>query len=209
MVKPINKTYTLLAPVNNYFANNVTGASWTITTQAISNGQAYKVAILNNSGTDHSAKTVTITGLNQDGISQSETFNLPASHLTVYSTYYYSALYTAVPSASIGADTMNIGFTSQFCTPTIPLDYGSIGGSISVDFVSGTTINYTVQATSDNIQKKTPPFFWQNVGTPLTGATVVENAYVPQATRALNLITASYSSTPTLQLSILQAQNRE
>lgn len=206
MVKPINKVYTLQAADQDYFANNVTAASWPITTNAIIGGQAYKVALLNNSATDHSAKTVIYVGLDQDGKAQTETINMPAGTATVLSTLYYSSLTSATPSATIGADTMDIGFTSQFVTPTIALDYGSIGAELSVDFTG--TMTYTMNTTSDNIQRKAPPFYWQNTGDPFTAATTSQNFYLPQASRALQIAVASYTGTPTFQFSILQQGNR-
>lgn len=203
MVKPINKIYTLLAPDQDYFANDVTGASWPITTNTIAG--AYKIALLNNSATNHSAKSVIYVGLNQDGKAQSETINMPTGNGTVLSTLYYSSLTSATPSATIGADTMDIGFTSQFSSPTIPMDYGSIGAEISVDFTA--VMTYSVQATSDKIQTKTPPFYWQDIGTPFNSATAPKNNYIVQAPYATRIVVASYTGTPTFQFSILQASH--
>ena len=206
MVKPINKIYILQAANQNYFADNVTGVSWAITTNVVTGRQAYKIALKNNSATDHSAKTVIFTGLDQDRKIQSETINMPAGNATVLTTLYYSDLETAVPSASIGVDTMDVGFTSQFSTPTIAMDYSSIGSELSVDYAG--IMTYTVQATSDNIQRKAPPFYWQNAGSPFINATTPQNSYFPQAPRATRVIVTSYSGTPTFQFSILQQGNR-
>jgi len=206
MVSPINKEYALQAPVQNYFADDVTGGTWPITTNDISGGQAYKIALLNNSATDHSAKTVIYIGLGPDGKSQTETIFMPAGTATVLSTLYYSSLISATPSATIGADTMDIGFTSQFATPTIPMDYGSIGSLISVNFVG--TMTYSVESTADNIQTKSPPFSWLDAGDPFIAATASQQASNSQAPRALRVAVASYTGTPIFEFSILQASNR-
>lgn len=202
MVKPINKVYTLQAPSQAYFANDVTGLVWTITTNAISGGQAYKIALKNNSATDHSAKTVVFTGPNPDGRTQSETINMPAGNATVFTTLYYSGLATAVPSATIGADTMDIGFTSAFATPTIPVSFYATNTMVSVDYTG--TMTYSVKTTCDNVQTKTPPFYWQDAGAPFIAATTPQNSAFLASPRALAVEVASYSGTPTFEFSILQ-----
>lgn len=205
MVRPINKEYALLAADQDYFANNVTGDSWPLTTNVLVAKGGYKIALLNNSGTDHSGKTVIFTGLNQDGKVQTETIAMPDAASTVLTTLYFSTLTSAVPSATIGADTMDIGYTTQFASQTIPLDYGSIGALLSVDY-SG-TMTYSVNTTSDNIQIKSPPFNWQVVGSPFNAATASQNSYLLQASRALQVTVASYTGTPSFEFSILQQQN--
>jgi hypothetical protein len=205
MVRPINKEYTLLAADQDYFANDVTGATWTITTNVLVTKGGYQIALKNNSATDHSGKTVIFTGLNQDGKAQTETIAMPAGSETVLTTLYFSSLTSAVPSATIESDTMDIGYTTAFASQTIPLDYGSVGALLSVDYTG--TMTYSVNTTSDNIQVKNPPFNWQVVGEPFNEATASENTYLLQASKALQVAVASYTGTPTFEFSILQQQN--
>jgi hypothetical protein len=206
MVKPINKEYTLAAANGAWYADNATGATITLANNDSPDGQAYKVAVLNNGGNNLNGINFTITGLDQDGKAQSEVLAGPGGSATVLSVYYYSYISSITVSSTLGVNTIDIGTTTQFSTPTIPTDYGSIGSNIAVNF-SG-TMNYTVEGTDDNIQKKAPPFYWLPVGSPLTTATASQYAVNLQAPRALRTIVASYSGTPTFQFSILQASNR-
>lgn len=208
MVKPINKIYTLGAADANWFADNATGATITLAENDTPDGQAYKVAVLNNSLNDLSGITMTLVGLDADGRSQTDSFVLPIASQTVYSNYYFSRLTSATISATLGVNTIDIGTSTQFCSPTIVTDYSSIGAEFSVDFASTVTINYSVQCTSDAIQTKTPPFYWQSIGTALASQTAPQNAVNLQSPRAVRIVTASYTATPTIQFSVLQAGNR-
>lgn len=208
MPKPINKSYTLAAASQSRFANDATGATITLANTATSDGQAYKIAILNNGGNDLSSINFTLVGTDADGRAQTEVLVGPTGSATVYSVYYYKTLTSVTLSSTLGANTVDIGTTTQFSTPTIPCDYGSVGSALSVDFANTVTMNYTMQATFDNIQTKNPPFYWQAVGSPFTAATAPQNSYNPQSPRAYRVTTASYSGTPTFQFSILQNQNQ-
>jgi hypothetical protein len=198
----VRKEYTLINADQDYFANNVTGASWTISTNATPNGEAYKVAILNNSATDHSAKTATIIGLDADGKVQSEVANLPAGSATIYTSKYYSSLTSIVPSATIGADTMDIGTSGFFASKSFFLDTSKTA-SIGFDLVSG-TINYTAQCTYNNNSEV--PYIWQNLsksGQEFYEDTASDNAFLLSPPNAIRFITNSFSSTPNFFISII------
>lgn len=135
------------------FASNVTGASFTITTTTVSDGLAHKVTVRNDSATDHSGKTIALVGTDANGRPQTETLTAPGSSATVTSTKYWLSLTSATPSATIGADTFDIGYAADAVSATmIPLGVRlnggfNIGFGCSVDSGSPT---YTVQHTYDN-----------------------------------------------------------
>jgi hypothetical protein len=196
------KEYTLIDADQDYFANDVTGASWTISTNATPNGEAYKVAILNNSATDHSGKTATIVGLDADGKAQSETLALPDDSATVYSAKYYSLVTTVTPSATIGADTMDIGTSGFFASKTFVLTTDKTA-SIGFDLVSG-TINYTAQCTYNN--NSDTPYIWQNLsksGQEFFEDTASDNAFLLSPPNAIRFITNSFSSTPNFFITVI------
>jgi hypothetical protein len=196
------KEYTLIDADQDYFANDVTGASWTISINATPNGEAYKVAILNNSATDHSGKTATIVGLDADGKDQSEVLSLPAGSATVYSAKYYSLVTTVTPSATIGADTMDIGTSGFFASKTFVLTTDKTA-SIGFDLVSG-TINYTAQCTYNN--NSDTPYIWQNLsksGQEFFEDTVSDNAFLLSPPNAIRFITNSFSSTPNFFITVI------
>lgn len=137
-----SKTYTPAAANLTGYASNVTGATWAITTTTSSDDLAHQVTIRNDSITDHAAKTAILTGTDADGYPQTETLNLPGTSATVTSVKFYRTLLTAVPSATIGADTMDIGWAATSHTQTIGLEkFSTVGAAATVD-ISG-TINFT------------------------------------------------------------------
>lgn len=144
-MRPHTRNFTPEAANLTGYASNVTGDSWTISTTSSGDDLAHQVTIRNDSATDHSAKTVTLTGTDSDGITQTEVMNLPGSSATVTSTKFFRTLLTAVPSASIGADTMDIGWAATSVSRTCPCDWVSVAGTniIQVDITG--TINFTVQ----------------------------------------------------------------
>lgn len=100
------------------FASNVTGATWTLSATNSGDSLAHKVTIHNDAATDHSAKTAILTGTDADGKVLTETLNLPAGTATVTSTNFFLTLTSVVPSATIGADTMDIGWNASSVTNT-------------------------------------------------------------------------------------------
>lgn len=130
------------------FASNVTGAAFTITTTATTDGLAHQVSIRNDSATDHSGKTVALVGTNANGIALTESVTGPAGAATVESTKYFKTLTSATPSATIGVDTFDIGWVDEFVSGAIMLDSASElnGALVQVDITG--TINWTMQVTA-------------------------------------------------------------
>lgn len=143
--------FTVAAANTTGFKSNATGASWALTATTPNDGLAHKVTIANDSATDHSAKTLVLTGTDANGNALTETVNLPAaSPAVVTSTKFFKTLNTPlVPSATIGADTMDIGWAATAVSPWVKLDYVQNGFGVSVAVVAGGTINYDVEHTYD------------------------------------------------------------
>jgi hypothetical protein len=104
------------------FASNVTGDTWVLTATNSGDALAHRVSIRNDAATDHSGKTAILTGTDADGRAQTETVALPAGTLTIESTKYFLTLNTVVPSVTIAADTMDIGWVDEIATKTYQLD---------------------------------------------------------------------------------------
>jgi len=146
-MRPKRWTYTLAAASLTGYASNVTGASWTITTNTATDGLAHPVTIKNDSATDHSAKTAIITGTGPEGQALTESLSLPAGSATVTSLKYFKTVTSVVPSATIGVDTMDIGWTAVAVTPAIPINFAVHGTAELQVTLGGTTCNYTPQQT--------------------------------------------------------------
>lgn len=98
---------------------NVTGPTWNpLGNTATTDGLGHRVTIRNDSATDHSAKTVALIGTDYLGNAITETVALPGPSGITQSYQYFKTLTSAIPSASIGIDTMDIGWNGGI-DPTV------------------------------------------------------------------------------------------
>lgn len=135
--------YTVAAASLTGFASNVTGAAWAITTAGPADGLQHLVTVRNDSATDHSGKTILLTGTDANGNTQTETLTAPGVSATVTSTKEFRTLTSAVPSATIGADTFDIGWTAVASGPWVDVTIPK--GVVTVGVIVGGTINYDVE----------------------------------------------------------------
>lgn len=187
------------------FASNVTGATWALSSTNSGDGLAHKVSIRNDSVTDHSGKTALLTGTDSDGKAQTETVALPGTSATIESTLYFLTLTSVVPSATIGADTMDIGWVDEVASQTLPLNWRATEGTTYAVDVTG-TIDYTVQETFMKIQYLSSPqsaASWHSLSA-LTAKTADLAAQGTDNATAARLIVNSYSSGAELQLDVVQ-----
>jgi len=149
MITSYSQAFTVAAANLTRFASNVTGAAFTITTTTTGDSLAHQITVRNDSITDHSAKTIVLTGTDSIGNALTETIAAPAGSATVTSTKFFLTLTSAVPSASIGADTFDIGIAATARSPWVKLDIvqESFSATIGVDITG--TINYDVVFTLD------------------------------------------------------------
>lgn len=198
-MRPIAKTYTPAAASLTGFASNVTGATWTLTATSAADSLGHLVTIRNDSATDHSAKTAILTGTDSDGNAQTETVNLPGTSATITSTKYFLTLTSVVPSATIGGDTMDIGWTADSNSPTIPLEWRSISPA-SVEIIITGTINVDGQETLQSVFDNYPSTLtWTGI-TSLTGitATTIKPATVAATGVRVNVNSVTAGATYTL-----------
>ena len=146
--------YTVAAASLTGFASNVTGAAWVIAVAGPADGLQHLVTIRNDSITDHSAKTIVLVGTDANGNVQTETLAAPGTSATVTSIKEFMTLVSATPSATIGADTFDIGWSAVSSSPWLytgdkyPTAVGvHVAGTINYDvetkWEAGTTSNAT------------------------------------------------------------------
>lgn len=133
----IKNSYTTVAANLTGFASNVTGAAFTLTANSAADSVAHKVTIRNDAAVDHSGKTVTLVGTAFDGSALTEVVTGPNTSATVTSTGYFLTLTSATPSATIGADTFDIGWAAAALSPPVPIrnmaTHGQFALGVSVD----------------------------------------------------------------------------
>lgn len=191
------------------FASNVTGASFTLTATTASDGLAHQVSVLNDSATNHSGKTLTLVGTDADGRAQTETMAAPGSSATVESTKYFKTLTSVTPSATIGADTFDIGWVDEVASPTIMLNHHSSSNPLIQLDVTG-TLSASVQVTlapRANFGADQNALPWIATGdADLTNATADQLANLEAHATAARVIINSYSSGAELQVYVNEAQ---
>lgn len=133
----INRSYTSVAANLTGFASNQSGAAFTLAANDAGDSLAHKVTIRNDSATDHSGKTVTLVGTGYNGEDLTEVVTAPGASATVTSTNHFLTLTSATPSATIGADTFDIGWAAECVSPPINVaprpGQASVALGISVD----------------------------------------------------------------------------
>lgn len=191
-VRPKFKTYTPANASLTGFASNVTGATFTLTANNSGDSLAHRVSIRNDDAVDHSGKTVTLVGTDPDGKALTEVVTGPGVSATVESTGYFLTLTSATPSATIGANTFDIGWVDEFATNTYP--YNWHGGLSGIHFDVTGTIDYTFQYTYSDIQRDTT-FVWNNSNDAnLVGATTDQTSNITYPALGLRTIVNSYNS---------------
>lgn len=174
----------------DYIGDNVTGAGpWDteLAQTAMPDGLAHQVSVKNNTANSHAGKTVTVVGTDADGYAITETITGPAGNAAVETTKYYLTVTSVTPSATIGADTFDIGYVDEFVSATIPLDWRrnvpshwflDVTGTISVD------VDFAVQDTGVATEQST--IKWAVVSSSLDDETADSSAFVD--------ITAGYTA---------------
>ena len=199
-----SQLFTPAAANANGFATAVTGATWTITTSSSSDYLAHLVTITNNTANSHATKTVIITGLDPDGNVQTETINLPAGSVAVTTTGYYYQLTSVVPSATIGADTMGIGWSAVAASHTLLLDVNQVAPALITAVITG-TVNFSFQETaSDPWSAPSKNAVWW-APTVFSAKTASCGGCIDQSAQAVRLLVNSVTAGATLNLALSQA----
>ena len=197
------KTYTPADANLTGFASNVTGATFTLSATTSGDSLAHQVSIRNDSATDQSGKTVTLVGTDHLGRALTEVVTGPAGSATVESSGYFLTLTSATPSATIGADTFDIGWVDEFVTPTIALDWRSGIGSLEI-VITG-TINIDLDSSNSDLQNSTDSASWFVDTSTNAGVTASKWITFNANPRFIRVKANSYSSGATVKLLYAQS----
>ena len=124
------------------YALNATGAGpVTLLINEAPDQLAHKLLFVTT--TDESLITATIVGTDADGRPQREAHALP-NNTTNYTAKYFKTVTAITLSATVGADTFNVGYADEFVSPSIMLNWESaVGAKFWLDITG--TINADVQ----------------------------------------------------------------
>lgn len=205
-MRPVTLSFTPAATSTTGLASSVTGATFTLTNTSMGDNLAHIVTILNNSSTDHSGKTLTITGQDADGNAQTETITGPGNAATVSSTKYYSVVTSVTVSATIGADTFSIGYTAVSVSKTVVLDLDLNPFNVGLGVIITGTLSATVQHCFEDVFSAFPStrtWFPHASIAAVTSNTDGNYAFPCRATR---LLLNSLTATATVKYVIIQAR---
>lgn len=189
------QSYTIAAADTDGIGDGVTGAAFTLTAEGAGDGLAHHVTILNNTATDHSGKTIALIGKDADGNAITETLTGPEGSATVTSAKAFKELTSATPSATIGADTFDIGWAATGNTPWVDLNPNIAAFNASVAAIAGGTIDFDIQHTYEEPAADVTAF----VATAFDGKTAtVEGAFTSPIRAVRGVINSHTSGTLTL-----------
>lgn len=103
------------------------------------------------SGDNLSALTITVTGTDADDNPQTEDITGPNNN-TVESTKYFKTVTDVVASATLGSNTLDIGYVDEAVSPSIPLNHNANIPSAMVLDITGTIaldVQFTISDLSD------------------------------------------------------------
>lgn len=190
-MRPFSKTYTPADADADAIVDGGTGASLTLASSNAGDDLAHQLNF--TSTANLSSITFTITGTDADGVIQTEDVTGP-NNTTVESTKYFLTWISIVPSATLGANTVDIGWVDEFVCPSIPMNVYASKAMLRT-LVNG-TITYTMQHTLDRLDPA-GDFNWTDLpdGTvDMTSITTGAVATLDPPPTAIRVKVESYSS---------------
>ncbi len=188
-MRPRKFSWTLAAAHADGYLSGATGAGpWTTFVAQPGDGGSHQVVIV--SASNLSAITLTFVGTDADGRVLTESI-LGPNATTIYLTNYFQTMVSVTASATLGQDSMNVGWTALAYSPTYPVAvYPNAGPAFGVS-LGGTTVKYTKQQTNDLVFVNNP-LNWHSLGAENIDLDSFEMALI--GTTAIRLSIASHTS---------------
>lgn len=181
-------SYTLAALSATGFASALTGAGPFTTFTALTDGTAHQTTLASTANL--SAITMTVVGTDAQGNAQTEAIAGPNNN-TVNLTKYFKSITSVTAASTLGANTMNVGYTALCQTPIIPCDpFKNTGPAVAVGV--GGTITFTAQQTASPVFDLTVVPAWVTLGTASATATAMTQAI--SGTTGVRVTVASHTS---------------
>lgn len=204
-MRPRTFSYTPADDDTDGFAAGVTGAGpFTMTATTSGDSMAHLVSL--SSTANLSGINMVLSGLDAEGNTQTETVAGPNNN-TVNSTKYFSQLDTVTPASTLGANTMDVGWTDDVVTPAFPLDIRANPFNVSVAIDIGGTINYTLQHCFQAIQSANPSTLTWWAHDVLNGLTADAQSNYSKPVTAIRLLLNSLTAGATITLHVIQGRH--
>lgn len=190
--------YSPVTAVTTGFATALTGAGpFTPTSTSCSDGLSHLVTL--TSAADLHAITVTLTGTDSSGNPLTESLAGPAATTTT-STKHFLTLTAVAVSATLGANTMDVGYSANSVTPAIPLDRRS-PAQAAMSVVATGTINFNIDRTlGDIFSYSAEALPWDNIADSLI-ANVATDLGIGSAATRLHIASVTNGATLTVYIS--------
>ena len=172
------------------------GGTVTLITTSPGDGLAHKVVITPSGSV---SGNYTLVGTDADGKSISETLATSTTNAVTSSAYF--ATLTSVTNATVGSETIDVGWADEVATKTYPLDvYRPYPPTVQVD-VTG-TIAFDIEYTMSDVQASNTGqnnFVWANdANFTNKSADLTDDLSLP-GYRAIRIVVNSYSSGAEMQ----------
>ena len=155
-MKPITLSFTPSAASTTRFATALTGAGPFATFTNTTTGDSLAHLVTLTSAANISAITLTVTGTDADGHTQTEAIVGPNA-TTVTGTKHFLTISGIAASSTLGANTMDVGISPVSVSQTVPLNWRENPFSVSLFVDISGTINYSVQHTFANVYATADP----------------------------------------------------
>lgn len=208
-MRPKYLTFTPADESDNGIASGLTGAGpWDesdFTLDGPSDGLAHQISLASTANL--SGITITITGTDADDQEVSEARAGPNNNEVETATYFKTI--TAISAgATLGANTMDVGWVDEFVSPTIPLEIYLHNETVNCQVNLTGTANFDIETTMSDIRASSSPppsqddYLWLNDANFTAKSADIQAALATKA-RALRLALNSYSPGAVLELAII------
>lgn len=208
-MRPVYLSFTPATNTSTFFATGLTGAGpWTtadFTTDSTGDNLAHLIDL--TSAANLSGINLTLRGTDADGQAISEVIAGPNA-TTVTTTNFFATLTSITASATLGANTLDVGMNDGAVSKTIPLEQYLQGSLVHAQVTLTGTINIDLEDTMSDLHA-TPnspsaqgDFTWLNDAN-FTGKTASLSAALAVLARAVRLAINSYTAGATVELALI------
>jgi len=185
------RVYTLAALNATGHITGMTGVGpFTAFTPGVTDGTAHQTTL--TSTANLSAITMTIVGIDAQGNSVTESIAGPNIN-TINLVNYYKSITRITASATLGANTMNAGWTALAQTPLIPTDpYQKVGPLVTVGIAGTCTL--TAQQTNSPVLDRTVTTAPTYITLGTASATATAQTLAATGTTGVRVTVASHTS---------------